>query len=348
MGHRAAAEALIKEFKHQLGDNFNYSLIDLLKESNVFFLKDFPVLYGKIVQGRYLLRLFNQFFNVTRFRIGFYLTTLFFRTIVLFSKHRFRDIFRMEKPDIVVNVNAYTNVVIQWTKVRELFDFKFCNVITDLTNINYAWAFGNYDLCVAPNEMAYDDLNKYHTPKREVLGYPLDRKFLNIQSVYTNGDGRLKILIFARNIQSILSLVGAVQKIKDSLNITVICGTNYDVKELLEQRFDFIHILGYVGNVQDYMTETDVVVSKAGPGVIMEAIYLNKPLILTHYLGNQEKRNVDFVEKNNFGYYCPTAESFLETVGKIKESRPVPTNKGFHDQYNTGKIVSRILSLLQE
>jgi 1,2-diacylglycerol 3-beta-galactosyltransferase len=349
MGHRAAAQAVIKEFQHQLGDLFTYDLIDLMKSSRIPLLQDFPVFYNKIVQNRYLLKLFNMVFLFTRFRIGFFIFTIGFRVIVFFAKHKIRRIFRNENPDLVVNVNAYTNVVVQWTRVREIFGFKYCNLISDLTNINYTWVVGRHDLCIAPNAMAMEDLRRYHAPNRAMLGYPLDRKFLNVQNKEPEpGDRRVRVLIFVRNIRTTLALVEALKSAKDSLRITVICGTNEDVKEILEKRYDFMRIIGYTASVQDYMADSDVVISKAGPGVIMEAVYLKKLLILTHFLGYQEKLNVDFVVNNGFGHFCPDENDILEIILKLYAERHIPPTDGFNDRYNTSLMVERMIALVPE
>ncbi|CAB9522397.1 Monogalactosyldiacylglycerol synthase 2, chloroplastic [Seminavis robusta] len=62
--------------------------------------------------------------------------------------------------------------------------------------------------------------------------------------------------------------------------------------------------LGFVTKMAEYMVAADVLVSKAGPGTIVEAAALSLPVMLTSYLPGQEEGNVDFVVDNEFGAFC--------------------------------------------
>jgi 1,2-diacylglycerol 3-beta-galactosyltransferase len=64
----------------------------------------------------------------------------------------------------------------------------------------------------------------------------------------------------------------------------------------------------------ELMRAADVVVSKAGPGAIGEALATGLPIILTSYLPGQETENVTFVEMTGIGLYAPKPEALLEAI----------------------------------
>jgi 1,2-diacylglycerol 3-beta-galactosyltransferase len=59
----------------------------------------------------------------------------------------------------------------------------------------------------------------------------------------------------------------------------------------------------------DLMRAADVIVTKAGPGAISEAVACELPIVLTGALPGQEKGNIDFVLQNGLGVLAPTPES---------------------------------------
>ena len=65
------------------------------------------------------------------------------------------------------------------------------------------------------------------------------------------------------------------------------------------------------------MALADVVVAKAGPAVVMEALVLHKPLVITHYIWKQEKGNVDFVLRQGVGLYEPVPSRVPDRVEEI-------------------------------
>ena len=80
-------------------------------------------------------------------------------------------------------------------------------------------------------------------------------------------------------------------------HLIVVCGRNKAVRDKLEGHGwpipDFKPtILGFVDNIDEYMTAADIIVTKAGPGTIAEAMIKGLPVLLTSFLPGQEEGNV--------------------------------------------------------
>lgn len=63
------------------------------------------------------------------------------------------------------------------------------------------------------------------------------------------------------------------------------------------------HIMGFVNNMPEYMFASDIIITKAGPGTISEALICGLPMILNGYIPCQEEANVPYVLENGVGVF---------------------------------------------
>jgi 1,2-diacylglycerol 3-beta-galactosyltransferase len=108
-----------------------------------------------------------------------------------------------------------------------------------------------------------------------------------------------------------------------SLDVTVvvICGRNQHARSALTGLQTAsgrpARVLGYVNNMAEWMRASDVVVSKAGPGTIAEALCCGLPLLLVWYLPGQERGNVEWVVDIGAGRYVPRDEQLVDAVAEL-------------------------------
>jgi 1,2-diacylglycerol 3-beta-galactosyltransferase len=62
-------------------------------------------------------------------------------------------------------------------------------------------------------------------------------------------------------------------------------------------------IQGFVTNMPDYMGACDIIITKAGPGTISEALICGLPLVLNAYVPCQEEGNIPYVTDNGVGVF---------------------------------------------
>jgi 1,2-diacylglycerol 3-beta-galactosyltransferase len=72
----------------------------------------------------------------------------------------------------------------------------------------------------------------------------------------------------------------------------------------------------------ELMRACDLVVTKAGPGAIAEALATGVPLVITGFLPGQETSNVDFVVESRIGAFAPKEEDLLGEVRVMAEGGP--------------------------
>jgi len=98
--------------------------------------------------------------------------------------------------------------------------------------------------------------------------------------------------------------------------VIAVCGRNESArKRLLTLQLQTPTLpLGFVEDMPDLMRASDLVVGKAGPGAIAEALATGLPLVLTGYLPGQERGNVTFVTRVGVGRYAPRPSRLLTAV----------------------------------
>ena len=100
------------------------------------------------------------------------------------------------------------------------------------------------------------------------------------------------------------------------LNLVIVTGRNARLKADLEARTwdNPVYIYGFTKDMPDFMRASDVLVTKAGPGTIAEALIASLPIILYSKLPGQEDGNVRFVEAVGAGVWAPEPQLVVRTL----------------------------------
>ena len=126
--------------------------------------------------------------------------------------------------------------------------------------------------------------------KQEVLArLKLDPQRLTI-FLQGGGEGAAR---FVSTVENILKVEGA--------QVILACGTN---KALLDrfQHTPRLFALPFTKDIAPYMASSDVVMGKAGPNMLFEAVTLGKPFIATAYIPGQEQANLEFITRHRLGW----------------------------------------------
>jgi 1,2-diacylglycerol 3-beta-galactosyltransferase len=104
--------------------------------------------------------------------------------------------------------------------------------------------------------------------------------------------------------------------------IVVVCGRNAELRSRLGRQLNASHvggrrqarILGFRRDMALWMRASDLLLTKAGPSTIAEALTVGLPVLLYGYLPGQERGNVDLVVRNRVGAYTPGAHNSAWTA----------------------------------
>ncbi len=345
-GHRSAANALHAAMKlvqaqsasasqsprarsgKRPDPNWRAVIVDGFAECANFPLRKGVFLYGPAIKHspRLYSRIFHLTNTVSRFNAAYRVSQPFLRQGLTQLLQRYR-------PDVIVSVHPLLNHIT--LQVLRDLDVRvpFITVITDLVSVHTAWVAPSVTACVVPTTAARDFAIARGLPPRRVhlLGMPIDPKF----ATEPPGDARQRkealgldpdrpaILLVGggEGAGGLSRAVYALGELPLPAQLIVVTGRNRALRaELEHERARFrmpTWVLGFVDNMPDLMRASDMVVTKAGPGSISEAMACGLPIILTGFIPGQEEGNVEYVRQFQLGIFADTTEKLVASVQKL-------------------------------
>lgn len=325
-GHRAAARALAEAI-HQTRPEAEVEFFDPLIGHGPPVVRRLAGLYPSIVQRA--RPAWGPIYYSSNTRPAWAMLRTTFggrvREIVLQEIRRLR-------PDLVISVHPLINhetaaAIMTSPRPRPAF----VTVVTDLVELHRGWGSRRADLIVVPTQAARQQMLRrgIRADRLRVVGLPVGPAFRPPapgERAQARADlglepDRPTLLLAAggEGSNALLRQVVALCARPNPWQVIVVCGRNQAVRNrILEQRLQTpARILGFVDNMPVLMRATDLVVGKAGPGAIAEALATGIPLILTTYLPGQETPNVDYVLSRGVGLYVPKAERLPAVVREL-------------------------------
>ncbi len=326
-GHRSAAVAIVAAIQNLVGSSVECHIVDMLASSGVPVVRSAPEVYDQM-RDRWLA-LFDLAYQVTdgRRRVDALTWMLYF------SAHRnILRVLEQIQPTMVVSVHPLTNRFIANTRRVYRLSFHFITVVTDLVSLHASWADPQAELCIVPTQEAFERQHKEGLPLEKLLltGFPVHPKFATYNRTR---DAAREALGIHREQFTVLMTSGGVdssqarellreltQTYRD-LQFLYVTGKNAALREaLVEANLGAnVRIYGFVNNMEELMGASDLVITKAGPGTLMEALVIGRPVIITEAVGMQERGNIDFVLNYELGAYCPTPDRIVAAVAELMQ-----------------------------
>ncbi|NOY98950.1 MAG: glycosyltransferase [Chloroflexi bacterium] len=320
-GHRSAAEAIIEALELEFGDALTAEMVDFFKGYAPLPFNKMPDWYPDMVKAP---QLWGLSFKISDGRLRARAITA---SMWPYVGRAARELVARHPCDMVVTVHPLATTVF----LKALGEKRppFITVVTDMVTTHALWYDTRADLILVPTEIARQRALGYDMPPeklrvvgqpiperciapagdksalREKLGWPQD-KFIVV--VVGGGDGMGPLGKTARAIAD------------SGLDIAqvIVTGRNAALKKKLESETWPIptFIYGFTHELPDFMRAADVLVTKAGPGTIAEALTAHLPLILYARLPGQEDGNVTYVTEVGAGVWAPSPQQVVETLTK--------------------------------
>ncbi len=234
-------------------------------------------------------------------------------------------------PDVVVSVHPLLNHVTAGLIRTGPRRRGLMTVVTDLVDVHRGWASRDADLVVVPTAEAHAGaLRRGVSPARvRLLGFPVDLRFRPAEPGEPQvlrrrlglEEARATVLVTGGGEGSggMLAQVRALAERPQPWQVIAVCGRNEALRRglLAAPAATPTLALGFVDDMPELMRASDLVVGKAGPGAIAEALATGLPLVLTGYLPGQERGNVRFVVANGAGRYAPRPATLLAVVSTL-------------------------------
>ena len=233
--------------------------------------------------------------------------------------------------DLIVSNHGLVTTGLALAKRHHGLDLPVLTFATEPHGISAYWADPWADHVLVPSEATRQRLARMGVPasKLEVVGYPVQHTFLEAKGkaearrslgledrftcvVSLGGEG-----VTARPT----ALVEALRAESPPPQLVVICGRNEALKDaLLAMAVPGLRVEGYVDGMADYIAASDVVVGKAGPASVYEALAVGRPVLVTGYAGLNERGVVAFLEQRSLGRFVRDASELRREIRRFRDN----------------------------
>lgn len=318
-GHRSAAEAIIEALKLEFGERFNTEMVDIFKQYAPEPLNRMPDWYPYFVKLPQAWGLGYRLSNGRR-RARFISASAW-----PYVRQNIRNLVAQHPSDLIVSVHPLANEPV----LRALGPNRppYITVVTDLVTTHAFWYHKQTDLCIVPTASAAERALKFGLKPEQVrlVGLPVadrfcqppgDRQVLKASLGWPQDRPMVLLIGGGDGMGPLEQMAHAIATGCPKVALTVVTGRNQALKQRLSaERWSIpTFIYGFVREMPDFMRAADILVTKAGPGTISEALIARLPMILYSRLPGQEDGNVSYVVAEGAGKWAPKPEEVVETI----------------------------------
>ncbi|MDR3270011.1 MAG: glycosyltransferase [Peptococcaceae bacterium] len=304
-GHVRAAQALIEELHRQdaqtkinhvdFGAFLSRTFNVFLKSTYIEVIKHTPKLWGKFYYRTAKIPPHSVF---QRFLSG------------LGRRELLKYIHAGQPPDLIICTYPTVAIVLAELRQQHTLATPLVTVITDYGLHNH-WVHPGVDLYIVGCDRVCEGLLRHGISKDKikVTGIPVSPRFENPLSRKKIAlrlgihPARLTLLVMGGaygvldNAKYLLKYLDA---LPDTLQILMVCGKDErlyrSLDETIQEARHQILRFGFVNNVEELMTVSDLIITKAGGLTVSEALTRKLPVLIYKPIPGQEEENAAFLQ----------------------------------------------------
>ncbi|GAC1361417.1 MAG: glycosyltransferase [Ktedonobacteraceae bacterium] len=282
------------------------------------------------VVSRYALWLWSAEFRATDTPRRALLAHRIFARLIA---NRLGTVLERVRPDLIIAVYPFlTYEVINVLESRGV-TIPFAMLFTDPNGVHASWLTERRATAtLAPTRETYAQAQAAgFAPKRlHQVGWPIRAQFKNADegqrvnvlaklgldperfTIFLQGGGE-GAARFSQTVERVLAA-------DLELQVILAAGTN----RVLQARFQgmpHIHVLTFTREIATYMAAADIIMGKAGPNMLLEAVTLGKPFIATAYIPGQEEANLEFIRRHKLGWVALEPMQQLDLLARLISQR---------------------------
>lgn len=324
-GHKSVHTALIQGFEKLYKDKIECKVVNGFTFGGAEFIAA-ERLYNTCV--KYFPNLWNRIF-----RFSFKNKDFLNKNNSFNIKRRFLKIIKEYNPDLIINVHPLFSGSLLNIIEKKKLNIKFFIIITDLITITKIWFDNRADRIISPSKEATEYMIKNGIDREKIatFGLPVREGFnpkINSKEKIrenTNINGKLKILIL-NNSEKNKRLIYIIKNLYSKFNceVTLICGRNKNTFNKLTSFFSSKNyapkIIGYTQEIPKLFSENDILITRAGPTAIIEAVNCLIPVISMGALPGQEEENPIYIQQNGLGYSADSTDDIFNKIELLLEN----------------------------
>ena len=226
------------------------------------------------------------------------------------------------RPDLIISVQCMFTRSISYMIEKYKLNIPFYVGVIDLIDPPNVWQDKKAVMTFVPTETIRNDyISKGFDPNKVLVsGFPVRDDIIVPVTAKKVGD-RTRILMVntSTNLQKNIDFLHEVCRLKN-IDVDFICGLDESLYKTLLKRQeeglipDFVKIHGFVTNMNEFLANAHIILTKAGPNVIIESVRSGTAIIITGHIHGQEDKNYLFVTENGYGLRCEEPEKLYEIL----------------------------------
>ena len=324
-GHLRAAEAVIEGIliKHpsakiihlDFGDFLNQRINTIIKNVYSEIIKYVPKLWGRLYYKTGKVR--------PRSKSQHFLNQL--------GRNEFLKYIQVFKPDFIVCTYPTVSSVLAQLRLEELLLVPVITVITDYT-VHSHWVHRGVDGYIVACSEVRERLVSWgiKAQRIHVTGIPVSLKF---EGEKDRGHIITKLglkshlptfLVMGGSYGVLKSAKRICKKLADSLvpvQAIIVCGKNkklyLSLEEVIAQGRNPMIRFKFVDNVEELMSVSDLIITKAGGLTVSEALTKHLPLVIYKPIPGQEEENAHFVQRIGAGCVAGNEEELEQLLNRF-------------------------------
>lgn len=339
-GHFKAAEAVYDYFRQHC-KHIDVELIGALTKTNAAFR--FTCNWGYLLLVKYAPLVWYWLFWLTYNKALRKVTRTIFSAANYLNAKNFSRLLIEEKFDFIISTHFLGSEISARLKRQEKINSKLITIITDF-GVHPFWICEGTDIYVAASGLTKEQLLSYGIDQGriKVFGIPINSKFLQ----QYNRDSLREKFGLERNKFTVLIAtgsfgIGPIEEIVDLLHqdaqILVVCASNRQLyKRLRKKNYPFVSLFGFIDNIQELMSASDIIITKPGGLTISESLSLELLPIFITAIPGQETENIRILSGYNLGLYLKDGISIRNIILELK-ANPDKLNKAKENIYKIRK-----------
>lgn len=335
-GHLRAAEAIIEgiRIKEPSAKITHLDFGDFLNKPINTIVKG---VYGEII--KYVPKLWGRFYYKTA---QVQPKSMSQHLLSRLGRGNFLNYIKEYKPDFILCTYPTVSAILAQLRIENRLRVPIVTVITDYT-VHSHWVHPGVDRYIVACKEVRESLLAWGIKEQgiHVTGIPVSLKFEEdldrglILSKLGLKQDLPTFLVMGGSYGVLKSAKRICKKLADSLipiQVIIVCGKNkklfYSLEGMIAQARNPMVRLEYVHNVEELMSVSHLIITKAGGLTVSEALTKNLPLVIYRPIPGQEEENAHFVQRIGAGLVAETEfelgqllNHFISNPKEIEEMR---------------------------
>lgn len=236
------------------------------------------------------------------------------------------------QPDVIISVHClFTKAVSRLLRKNNLSIPFLINVI-DLVNPPKVWRDRRADMIFVPTEVVREQYIRlgFKPEQLVVSGFPIREDIVPPTTPKTVTD-QVRILMVNPSINLPKNLVFVRELCKiDRAEIKFVCGRDERLYAALNRAkendplLSKVEVLGFVSNMPELLNWAQILLTKAGPNMLLEGTRSGTAVVVTGHIPGQEAKNYQYITANGCGASCENPYQIRALVQDWLETGKLP------------------------